>query len=254
MKKSFVQKHPYITTILIGLLCTFMTALGVAIPQIMGLDTYEIYMVATVSLIISIVLGILIMKRSKLTLSEYGFRSSENSSSNKVLWYIPLLAIEILPLVFYGFSSDITWIQYIILAIFTIAVGFNEEIYFRGLALKALAQKGKKKAIIGSSIVFGVLHLANALNGKNPLYLVLQMLFAFLVGFVLAEIVSITKSLWLVIIWHATHDFISSTTSEALDQNALIILAIQVVILLVYAVCIWKKSEVQNEVILGVAE
>lgn len=78
---------------------------------------------------------------------------------------------------------------------------------------------------------------------KDMLYLVLQMLFAFWVGFALAEIVSIGKSLWPVIVWHAAHDFISITTGESLDRAALIVLAIQVAILLIYAVGIWRRRE-----------
>jgi membrane protease YdiL (CAAX protease family) len=109
--------------------------------------------------------------------------------------------------------------------------------------------KGSKKAIIWSSVIFGTLHLINALNGKDVLYLILQMLFAFLVGFVLAEIVSITKSLWVVIIWHGAHDFISFTTSEALDLSGLIVLAVQVAILLIFAIGIWKSSVKQEKVV-----
>jgi hypothetical protein len=67
-----------------------------------------------------------------------------------------------------------------------------------------------------------------------------------LVGFVIVEIVSITKSLWIVIIWHASHDFISITTEAELDTKALIILAIQVIILTIYAIGIWKKSTVEE--------
>lgn len=243
MKKSFVQKHPLLAAILIGLLCTIMTALGAAVSQIMELDTYKQLELITVFLLISIVIGIVIMKKSRYKLNEYGFRINEIGTFRKIWWYTPLLVIEVLPIVVYGFSSEITSRQYIIIALFTIAVGFNEEIYFRGLALKFLEEKGRKKSIIGSSIIFGVLHLVNALNGKNALYIVLQMFFAFLVGIVFAEIVSITKSLWVVIIWHSVHDFIGSSTGDALDSTALVVLAIQVVILLVYAICIWKASD-----------
>jgi membrane protease YdiL (CAAX protease family) len=246
MKKSFTQKHPYISVILMGLLCTFMTALGTAIPMIIGLDENVQIVVTTIFLIISIVIGILIMTKSRFTLSEYGFQKSKKDTIQKVWWYLPLIVIEILPIAIAGFSSEIKTIQYIILLLFTVAIGFNEEIYFRGLALKFMGEKGSKKAIIWSSVVFGVLHLVNALNGKNTLYLVLQMFFAFLVGFVLAEIVSITKSLWAVIVWHAAHDYISSITGDALDRTALIILAIQVGILLVYAICIWRMSNVDD--------
>lgn len=248
MKQSFVQKHPYGGAILIGILCVFMTGLGIAIPQTMGMDDYSTYMVATIFLILSIALGIFIMIKSKSTLAEYGFRLSETKSSRNVWWYVPLIMIEVVPLFIYGFSSKITAVQYIILAFFTIAVGFNEEIYFRGLVFNFLMQKGRKKAIIASSIIFGVLHLSNALNGSDLLYLVLQMFFALLVGFVLAEIVSITKSLWQVIIWHAAHDFISFTTEEVLDRKALIILAIQVVILLIYAIGIWKQNSKNEQI------
>jgi membrane protease YdiL (CAAX protease family) len=242
MKQSFVEKHPYIGAFLIGVLCVFMTSLGMAISQIMGIDVYPTYMVATIFLILSVVMGIFIMIKSKSTLPEYGVRFTKEKSGRQVWWYVPLIIMEIVPLAVYGFNSKITVTQSIILVIFTIAVGFNEEIYFRGLVFRFLMQKGRKKAIIASSIIFGVLHLINALNGKDIIYVVLQMFFAFLVGFVLAEIVSITESLWLVIIWHTAHDFISFTTEEALDRTALIILAIQVVILLIYAIGIWKRS------------
>lgn len=242
MKKSYTQRHPYIMVILFGLLCTFMTGLGTAIPQIIGLESDEQIVVITVFLIISIAIGIFIMKKSRFSLSDYGLRKSEKDTTQKVWWYIPLLAIEILPIAIIGFNSEVKVLQYIILLFFTVVVGFNEEIYFRGLAFKFMEEKGRKKAIIWPSIVFGVLHLANILSGKNALYLILQIMFAFLVGFVLAEIVSITKSLWIAIICHAAHDYISSITGDDLDKTALIILAIQVGFLLIYAICIWKKS------------
>ncbi|MBB2183953.1 CPBP family intramembrane metalloprotease [Lachnospiraceae bacterium MD1] len=245
MKEVFSKKHPYIAAVLFGLLCTFMTALGTAIPQIAGLKTNERLIVTTIFLIISIVIGFFLMYKSRYKLSEYGFRKYKNDTNHRVWWYIPLIAVEILPIAIAGILPGITVLQYIILLLFTVAVGFNEEIYFRGLALKTIEIKGSKPAIIWSSIIFGILHLANALNGKNALYLVLQMIFAFLVGWVLAEIVSITKSIWIVIIWHAAHDYISSITGETLDTTALIILAIQVGILLVYAAFIWREMKAE---------
>lgn len=254
MKKSFSQKYPYISIILIGLLCTFMTGLGMAISQIMEFDINAQIVVTTVFLIISIAIGLFIMKKSKFTIAEYGFQKSKKDAYKKLWWYIPLLVVEILPIIVAGLSSEVTVLQYIILLLFTIAVGFNEEIYFRGLAFKIMEEKGKKKAIIWTSIIFGVLHLFNIFNDKDILYLVLQMAFAFLVGIVLAEIVSISRSLWIVIIWHAAHDYIASITGEALDTTALIVLAIQVGILLVYAICIWKKSIADDVVTLGVTD
>jgi membrane protease YdiL (CAAX protease family) len=111
-----------------------------------------------------------------------------------------------------------------------------------------MKEKGTKNAIIGTSILFGVLHLANAFNGKDLFYVILQIIFAFLVGFVLAEIVSITKSLWVAIIWHASHDYISSITGDLLNTKELIILAVQVAVLIIYAFILWKSSKLEDKV------
>ncbi len=246
MNQTYTQKHSYLFVVLIGLLCTFMTAFGTALPQILGLQPEVQYAVTTIFLLVSIVIGLVIMKKSRYSLADYGFRRNDKSSIHKVCWYIPLILVEVLPIALVGFSTGITILQYIILLIFTIVVGFNEEIYFRGLAFKFMSVKGSKKAVLWTSFIFGILHLINALNGKDGLYLILQMFFAFLVGFVLAEVVHITKSLWAVIIWHAAHDYISGITGDALDKTALIILAIQVCILLIYAIFMHFKYMVEK--------
>ncbi len=243
--KKFSERHPFGASIGAAILCTFMTALGSAIPQILGFGTEKQLMVMTIFLVISVLIGILIIKIAKVPFADCGFRPSAQNTSRNVWYYIPLIIIEVFPLLVCGLSSEITVQQYLLLLLFVIAVGFNEEIFFRGIVYRFLLVKGRKTAIIASSIIFGVLHLANAFNGKNVFYLVLQMMFAFLVGIVLAEIFSITKSLWVLIIWHATHDYIASIGNEGFDLKAMIVLALQVFILLIYAVGIWKKSSRQ---------
>jgi len=247
MKMTFTQKHPFMAVILLGLLCTFFTALGLTIPQIIGLEEVPSMWFMAINIAVSAVIGMLIMVKSRFSVAEYGFNRHFCKTAGKVWFYIPLIIIELLPIIVCGFSNDVTLPLYIAVAFFTISVGFNEEIYFRGLALKFLSEKGVKKAILWSSVIFGILHIANALNGKSLLYIILQIIFAFLVGFVLAEIVSITKSIWMVIIWHASHDFVAMTTTDTLDTVSLLILAAQTIILFVYAVVLWKK--VQNSYI-----
>jgi len=241
MKVTFSQKHPYMTAILLGLLCTAFTALGSAIPQIMELEETPSLWFMAVTIAVSAGTGILLMAKSRFKVTEYGFNKRLRKAAGVVWFYIPLIIIEIIPITVCGFSNEMTPPLYIAVTFFTISVGFNEEIYFRGLALKYLSDKGIKKAIVWSSVIFGFLHIANAFNGKSPLYIVLQIIFAFLVGFVLAEIVSITQSIWLVIIWHASYDFIAMTTTDTLDTLSLLILSAQTIILLVYAVALWKN-------------
>lgn len=243
MKERFRIRHPYICAIGAAFLCTFMTGLGTAIPQILNLQIEMQLIVTTIFLVFSVFISLFIIKKTGLSLIKCGFRLQNRNTLKKVMHYIPLILIEITAIVLLGFSSEITIKQYIVLLLFVIAVGFNEEIYFRGIAYNFLLVKGSKTAIIFSSIIFGVLHLANALNGKSLVYLILQMIFAFLVGFVLAEIVNITKSLWFIIIWHALHDYIASVTCEDLGTKTVVALGLQVCILLIYAIVMWKTNK-----------
>jgi len=234
MNIKFISNHPFWAAILAGLICTFFTAIGMAIPQILGFSTYKTYLFAAFIILFSGILGIIFLKNNFLRI-----KPAENK---KVLFYIPLFLIEIIPIIFGNYNDEIIISQYFILLFFTVAVGLNEEVYFRGIILKILNIKGIKKAIIISSVIFGVLHVVNLFDGKHVLYIILQICFAFLVGFVLSEIVIITKSIVIVIIWHFTHDFVALITGDNLGKVDLIILAIQVIILLFYAMIIWKNG------------
>ena len=246
MKTAFSHRRPYGAAIISGLLCTLLTGLGMAIPQIFRLDELPTITVMTIAIAVSAVIGILIMKKSRFAIAEYGFNNYLSKNTSNVWFFIPLILIELIPIIAFGFNEKMAASLYIMFALLFISVGFNEEIYFRGLALKFISDKGVKKAIIWSSVIFGVLHIANALNGRDLTYIILQVSFAFLIGFVFAEIVSITESIWVVIICHFAHDFISSCTKETLDRDAIIVLAVQTVILLIYAIGLWKTGIVKN--------
>ncbi|GEM_PF-4491057 len=69
--------------------------------------------------------------------------------------------------------------------------------------------QGLKVAILGSSILFSIGHLANLASGADLLMTLLQITYAFLFRLVCAEIVAKTKSIMFPIVWHAMHDFIA---------------------------------------------
>jgi len=98
-------------------------------------------------------------------------------------------------------------------------------------------------------MLFGILHSANLLGGKQPLYVILQVIFAFIFALVCSEIVVITKSLIPVILWHTLHDFIAYITNDNFNNLALIILAVQCVILIIFAFVLWRKIEDDKKLI-----
>ncbi len=242
MIKSFIRKHPYGAAILAALICTFLTSVGSAVTQIAALEDVSGYLVMSAAVACSILIGFLLIARSGQSSTFYGFRKPSSGSVKKVWLFIPLLLLEIVPLVLFAPKFEEPGVFYLVLALFTLLVGINEELYFRGLVFGFIRPKGPQAAVIGSSIIFGVLHAVNALSGTNPWAVLLQIAFAFLAGLVLALIVSITKSLWIGILWHIVHNFISFTTESSLDRTAMIVISIQVLVMLVYAIGLWRAG------------
>lgn len=162
----------------------------------------------------------------------------EKMSWKSVLWFVPLVVIEGLGLVL-GFQTDLTIPYVLSLLAFTLAVGIGEEVFFRGIILRLLQSINAKYAIIVSSILFGLLHLANLAGGVSVEYAILQVIFAFLFGFIAANIVILRHSLFPVIVWHFSHDFIALLSGDVLNQCARIVLCMQLVIMVGYAGYLW---------------
>jgi membrane protease YdiL (CAAX protease family) len=243
MSEKFTTKHPYLAAVIAAFICTFLTAVGPAATQVAELAELQSYFVMTIAVILSILVGLGLLRRARLSFEEAGFRRVAPGSWRSVWLCVPFLLLEVIPLVVYGPDAFTRpGAEYAVLALFTAVVGLNEELYFRGLAYSFLARRSRKQAVIGSAVIFGVLHAANALSGTNPAEVLLQIVFAILVGIVLALIVSITRSLWIGIVWHAVHNFVSYSTEMVFDQTALVVVSAQVLILLIFAIGLWKRG------------
>jgi len=90
-----------------------------------------------------------------------------------------------------------------------IGTGLFEEVLFRGLVLKLLlgafgdSKNGIIKAVIISSLLFGIVHIGNAIAGAGLLPTIFNIMGAALVGVFYAALYIRTKNLLVVIILHA---------------------------------------------------
>ena len=248
--KSTTHKHPIIISIILALLpIVFLSIAGAAIV-ISNADDNKAIVIQAIAVAVSVIVGLILAKTPicRYSFSEIGFRPLAKGSVRKVYFFIPMIAIELAQIVMQP-VFQMSGFRFIILFVFTLLVGLNEELYYRGLLINVLKQLGAKKAIIIASVLFGIGHAASALSGFSPQYVVLQVLFAFLFGFVAAEFMVITKSILPLIIWHFIHDligFIGGDVGETIATSALIILAIQSAILLVTAFLYWKKAVAED--------
>jgi membrane protease YdiL (CAAX protease family) len=234
---TWQTKRPWLWAILVGIGGTVLTAFGVGFSQARHLDPVSATYAQAAFVGLSALVGLAVMWRTRPSLAEYGFRSPLHL--DRALWLLPLFAVPVVVVALVGIT--VTPAQAAAYVALAVCVGFSEEIWFRGLLLASLRRLGTRKAIIGGSTVFGALHLTNFFAGLPPLYLGLQFVFACLVGFVLAELVAITGSLWLLIGWHAVYDLAAFSTGEDLTPAALVGLAVATAILAAYAFWLWRK-------------
>lgn len=89
----------------------------------------------------------------------------------------------------------------------TLMVGWSEEVMFRGIWLRGLFRSfGIWVAIIGSSVIFGAMHVLNVFLTGDLRGAVIQAVAAFLSGVFLAAVRLRTGSLWTGIVLHGLWD------------------------------------------------
>jgi len=152
--------------------------------------------------------------------------------------YLPLLLVLILLIVGNrGFQEDqpVSFFVYMLLSQLLL-VGFVEETLFRGIILRALIRRGKAVAVGVSSVLFGVTHALQALGGQSMQDTMLQIAYAFIIGFVLVLLVVKNQAILPSILFHGLHNFINFTgntpSTHIFDYLVIAILIVQLMWLL----------------------
>lgn len=107
-------------------------------------------------------------------------------------------------------------------------VGLSEELAFRGIVLQSLLPAGVQRAVIVSSVVFGLFHFNNLVQagGAGTVDSVsVQVLFAALFGIGFASFRLRTRTIWPVVVFHALSDvpalFLQMSTGATSSLNPL---------------------------------
>lgn len=220
---------------LLVILSLFMpTAAGVIISLKEISDPATIYLVQFLAITTGCILALLWAALSSFTFRALGFRGFKVGK-----WLFGILLIESVALLgSINFSIDLK--ELVWLGLFMLAVGIFEELIYRGLILNYLQKNSREKAVMVSAGLFGIGHLVNVLGGAAIGLTLAQILFAGLFGIVTAELVMLTRSMLPVMIWHASHNILSSLTSSAMTVE-LIVVGIQCVLLTLMAILLWRK-------------
>lgn len=230
-------RHHWLVAIAFGLIPVLLTAIGSAAAQIAHADDASSAVIIAGAVGVSATVGLMVMKVSPVSFPQYGFRFPRGARA--VWWFLPVPITVIIAVVTQGVHLPGSAIA--AYALLTIVVAVNEEVWFRGVILSVLRSGGARVAVVGSSVMFGVLHLSNLAGGESLEAGILQLVFAVLFGIVAAELTVVTGSLWPAIGWHAAWDFANYVGGNAADGAALIGVGVVCAVMLVYAVALWGR-------------
>lgn len=230
-------RHHWLAAIAFGLVPVLFTAIGSAAAQIARADDASSAAIIAGAVGVSAVVGLMVMKVSPVSFPQYGFRVPRGART--AWWFLPVPITVVIAVVTQGVHLSVPAMA--AYALLTIVVAVNEELWFRGIILAILRSGGVRAAVIGSSVMFGVLHLSNLAGGESLEAGILQLVFAVLFGIVAAELAVVTGSLWPAIGWHAAWDFANYVGGNAANGAALIGVGAVCAVMLVYAVALWGR-------------
>lgn len=127
----------------------------------------------------------------------------------RYLFFIPL-ALLASTNVWWGVKLNFTVLESVLYVLSMIGVGFLEEVIFRGLLFKALCKDSVPRAVVISSVTFGLGHIVNLLNGSEIPQTLMQIAYAVAAGFLFTILFYKGKSLWPCIIAHGVLNSLSA--------------------------------------------
>lgn len=167
---------------------------------------------------------------------KYGLRKIK-IDCGKYLYFLPLVIIVSTNL-WCGVTLRLSVFETILYIVSMLCVGFMEEVIFRGFLFKALCKENIKRAIIISSLTFGIGHIVNLLNGAEMLETLLQICYAVAIGFLFTIIFYKSKSLSPCIIAHSTINSLSAVAKERTVMFDIVVAATLTIVAFSYAIYI----------------
>ena len=181
-----------------------------------------------------------------LWLKKYGLMERYGLGKVKIpygryLYFLPLLLLVSTNL-WGGVTLRYSIPETVLYVISMIGVGILEELIFRGFLLKALCKDNVKRAVIISSLTFGIGHMVNLFNGAELLPTLLQIVYAAAAGFLFTVIFLRSGSLIPCIVTHCIMNSLSAVAAPLGNMMDMLAASFLTVISLAYAVWILKKT------------
>ncbi|MBN3524985.1 CPBP family intramembrane glutamic endopeptidase [Paenibacillus apiarius] len=236
-RATFTQRRPVLSVVIIELLLLVAVFAAGAYATIEELDYTAPILISFIPIALVCIVSFTARKKWKA----YGFNSLSALTPSSLYCYAPLVLVLII-LSLKGFKT-VTFSELLFFVFFTVLVGFVEETVYRGMILHILLPKGIAPAVIASSILFSLTHVLNMLSGQDMARTILQLVYALLVGAVLALLMVKTKQILPLILFHTLHNliqFLGNETTSTIGYDT-------IVIVILSAACLLLIPGIRNE-------
>lgn len=196
--------------------------------------------IITAPLCVLLTLVLFVWIRKNELSEKYGLIPFRGNLKN-YLYFIPLLLIMSVNL-WNGVQLNMSAAESALYVLSMLCVGFLEEVIFRGFLFKAICKSNVKRAIIISSVTFGLGHIVNLLNGADFVPTLLQICYAIALGFLFTIIFYKEKSLLPCIVTHSIVNSLSTFGAEGSQTYQMAVAAALCVISVGYTLWILKKE------------
>lgn len=221
MKKSFIERHPVITTIITVVVLVFMYGFSGAVLMQTKNEMISPVFVPNIIITVAVLLWAWLSKKRQLI---YLNRPKQFTGKGALMLYGPYVFVVLLTAVtslwvnkWQLASTNTTTLGYLVLL--AIVVGMVEELIFRGILLRAWSTKGVVTAVIITSALFGLVHLSQLMGEQTGAMTFLQMAFAVFFAVVSAQLVFITGSILPTILLHILFDGVQLITTDPTATN-----------------------------------
>ncbi|HDX9579394.1 TPA: CPBP family intramembrane metalloprotease [Bacillus pseudomycoides] len=239
-----MNKKIYIELVLYSVFLTIVVSLFSAIGVMThasenGMILYQIMAFLLMGTVFTIY-----MKKSDPSLKKFGF------VIKKVDYRIYLIIgviVLVQPLIL-GINYSISFLTIMLLIFQMVLVGYTEETLFRAIYFDRLKTRSPMVYIIFSSIIFGILHSANAINPEaTTILVVLQITNALLLGIVFSAIYYLTRNIYLLIATHALFNILASITlAGSVEANIFSVLVLSAVYTTTIIILYVQRNNLKN--------
>jgi membrane protease YdiL (CAAX protease family) len=207
--KRFAERHPVAYVVLIWLMTILFYVVGGAAAAVLSLGPLG-GIIATVPLAL---ISLVILARANWW-EETGLAVRVESRvwrylALPLLWWAGMIVVK------GGFAA--MGLREILTVVATAALsGYVEEVYYRGIMMRALASKGAVWAIGMSTLLFGFTHALNVLAGRNGLDTLIQIGYALAIGFYFGTVAWKTRAVGALALVHGVNNLIAGLVSGGL--------------------------------------